>query len=168
MDMETNGPRDGPADAWIDALVRALVSGTVASVLSTIALVARGKAELDDPIAPLNGPSQWVFGKHAAWQPGFRFPHTVVGYLIHHAMSVFWATLFEKWGRRIPVPGRTAIALIPAAVTSAAACAVDYRLTPERLTPGFEKRLSRKSLALVYVAFAIGLAAASSLRRRPE
>lgn len=165
MDMK-NGPGGGPADAWIEALVRALVSGTAASVLSTIALVARGKAELNDPIAPLNGPSQWVFGKHAAYQRGFRFPHTVVGYLIHHAMSVLWATLFERWGRRTPVPGRMAMALIPAAVTSAAACAVDYRLTPERLTPGFEKRLSRRSLAFVYVAFAIGLAAGASLRSR--
>ena len=79
-------------------------------------------------------------------------------------MSVFWALVFERFRPRPGTP-----ALLPAAATSALACFVDYRVTPQRLTPGFERRLSRKSLALVYAAFAIGLAAGAALygaRRR--
>mgnify|MGYP006154148737 CR=1 FL=1 len=34
---------------------------------------------------------------------------------------------------------------------------VDYKLTPRRLQPGFEAQLSKKSLFLVYAAFAVGL-----------
>jgi hypothetical protein len=38
------------------------------------------------------------------------------------------------------------------------AAAVDYTITPKRLTPGFEKRLPIPSLAVVYAAFGVGLA----------
>jgi hypothetical protein len=41
----------------------------------------------------------------------------------------------------------------------------DYYLVPKRLTPGFEKRLSGKSLATVYALLAIGLAASELIAR---
>ena len=44
---------------------------------------------------------------------------------------------------------RPAAALAGAAAAAALACFVDFRLTPRRLTPGFEQRLSTGSLALV-------------------
>ncbi len=37
---------------------------------------------------------------------------------------------------------------------------VDYRLVPRRLSPGFELRLSRRSIAAGYLAFGLGLALA--------
>jgi hypothetical protein len=50
------------------------------------------------------------------------------------------------------------------------ACFVDYQLTPQRLTPGFEHRLSSRAMLAVYACFAVGLAigsvAAPQLRRR--
>jgi hypothetical protein len=46
------------------------------------------------------------------------------------------------------------------------ACVVDCTVTPPRLTPGYEKRLSRRSLALVYLAFGAGLAATLLRPRR--
>ena len=47
------------------------------------------------------------------------------------------------------------------------AAVIDLRAVPERLTPGFERRLSSGSLALVYLAFGAGLALADiGLRRR--
>ena len=48
----------------------------------------------------------------------------------------------------------------------------DYHVVPDRLTPGFEKRLSPKSLRVVYSALALSLPIASlaehywSTRRR--
>ena len=131
-------------------------------MLSTLALAACGWRELGDPYSPLNGPSQWLFGRHAALKDGASIKHTLSGYVIHHAMSVFWALLFERYRRKRDARGIDT--LLPAAATSAIACFVDYRLTPERLTPGFERRLSRKSLALVYAAFAVGLAVGAALQ----
>jgi hypothetical protein len=55
-----------------------------------------------------------------------------------------------------------------AVVTSSVACFVDYCCTPERFTPGFEKRLSRWALFSAYVAVAAGLAASTVLTSRRE
>lgn len=52
-------------------------------------------------------------------------------------------------------------AIAGAAAAAAVAYFVNYRLTPERLTPGFEHRLSRKSMTAVYACFALGLALGS-------
>ena len=148
---------------------RALLSGSAASIVSTAILVARGKAELDAPAAPLNGPSQWVWGRDAPYidRPSVR--HTVLGFGIHHLASIFWAFFYEAalWRRGARDP---ATAAKIAAGTSAAAAFVDYCLTPQRLRPGFEKRLSVPSLVFVYAGFAAGLAAGAvaldALRRR--
>ncbi len=56
--------------------------------------------------------------------------------------------------------------LAASAAASAVACFTDYQLTPRRLHPGYEKRLSTPSLALVYGAFALGLAAGAMATRR--
>jgi len=149
-------------------MAEGIVSGSAASISSSVALAICGKRELDDCAAPINGPSQWVLGKSAPYHDGFSLQHTLIGYLIHHAMSVCWAVLFEKF-RGSPREGSWANkTLWPAAATAATACFVDFQLTPQRLTPGFEKRLSRRSLALVYVAFALGLAGATVLKDRSE
>jgi hypothetical protein len=133
---------------------RALLSGTAASIASALVLALAGRRELGDAAAPLNGPSQWIWGRHAPYRNGFSARHTLVGYAIHHLASVFWATGFERARRRR--------ATLPAAIaTSAVACVVDYRFTPQRFTPGFEKRLSRWALFATYAAFAAGLALAS-------
>jgi hypothetical protein len=142
----------------------ALVSGSIASVLSTAALALRGKGDVDDAAAPVNGPSQWIWGRHAPHRNGFSLRHTVVGYGIHHAASVFWAVLYE-----LLCSGKAGVRCSPATaamVTSATANVVDFQLTPQRLRPGFEKRLSKRSLLLVYGAFALGLAATRLLHRR--
>lgn len=136
----------------------AWLSGSAASIASSVALVLAGRRELADGNAPLNGPSQWLWGRQAPYRHGFSVRHTVLGYAIHHLASVFWAMLYERMARRQP--------LAAAAVTAATACFVDYRLTPERFTPGFEKRLSRKALFAVYVAFAAGLFATSLIRAK--
>jgi hypothetical protein len=49
-------------------------------------------------------------------------------------------------------------AVADACAISAVAAVVDLKLVPKRLTPGFEARLSNRSLALVYAGFATGLA----------
>jgi hypothetical protein len=149
---------------WGSALRSALVSGTAASLFTTVVLAACGKKERADPYGPLNGPSQWIWGKHAACERGFSVRHTVVGYLIHHAMSIFWATFFEKLAASRN-PSLAAETLAVAAATSTVACVVDYCVVPDRFTPGFEKQLSRHSMALTYVAFAAALAGAVWLTR---
>lgn len=143
--------------SWKRALNRGVVSGTCASILSTLALVARGRSESGSALAPINAVSHWYWGDRATREDRPSFKYTAPGYLTHHATSIFWAVLFEKtFGGALR--GRPARTVAASAATAAVACFVDYRLTPKRLTPGFEHRLSKTSLFLVYAAFAAGLA----------
>ena len=151
---------------WTTAAAEGARSGTVASVLSTVALAAAGPRDRDDPAQPVNGPSQWLWGRWAPFVPGFSVRHTVVGYAIHHAMSVMWAVLFEKFRPRAPDARAAAAVAGAAAVTAAFAATVDFRVVPKRLSPGFEARLSRAALVAVYAGFALGLAGAALARDR--
>lgn len=153
---------------WNRALKEGLLVGSVASVLSTLVLAAMGRRETGHAAAPTNAISHWLWrdASFRANEPDLR--HTLTGYLIHHATSVFWATLYSRaYGQR-PQAKTAAHALPASAVASALACFVDYQLTPKRLQPGFEKRLSTTAMVAVYGSFALGLAAGNLLLAEQE
>lgn len=140
-----------------DHLAGVLACGGAAGVLSALALAALGRAEGVSAAAPLNAPSHWLWGRRALRQDGMTARHTAVGALVHQASSFFWGVFYEllQAGRHAP---NGATRLADAAAVTVAAAVVDLRLVPQRLTPGFERRLSRRSVALVYASFAVGLA----------
>ena len=148
---------------WGLALRDAVVSGTTAAIASTAVLAASGAAEAGHPFAPTNAISHWYWGASATRRNAFSWRYTVLGYLTQHGASIFWALLYEKLvgeRRRRELP---LAALAKAEAVAALACFIDYRMTPRRLTPGFEERLSRRSLAAVYAAFGAGLALGGAL-----
>jgi hypothetical protein len=147
--------------SWNRTASDALWSGAWAAVASAVVLSWRGHREADDAAAPINGPSQWFWGRTAPSARGFSVKHTVVGYLTHHFAATFWALWFERVRERVGHPAAVALG------TAAVANVVDYVFTPKRLQPGYERRLSKRSLALAYGAVALGLAA-STLVRRPR
>ncbi len=142
---------------WKQAVSRGIVSGSVASVLSTAALSVHGRKETGYAAAATNATSHWVWPATALLANRSSLRYTGTGYLIHHAMSVMWAVIYEKgmldrsWH---VTPARVAGAGMAAA---AFACLVDFSCTPKRLTPGFEHRLSKRALSSGYVAFGLGL-----------
>jgi hypothetical protein len=156
-------------DPWKRALREGMVAGSTASVLSAAALALAGRREDGRAAAPVNAISHWFWGGRALRQDAPSWRHTAAGYVVHHAASVFWATLHARaWGKA-PQQRTPAAAAAGAAATSAIACVVDFRLTPHRLTPGFQHRLSPAAIAVVYACFALGLALgskASGARRR--
>lgn len=151
---------------WREAIRDGAASGSVASVISTIVLAACGKIENGTPYAPTNAISHWFWGDRAMQRDGASTRYTVTGYTIHHASSTLWAAIYEKiFGdaadRKEIVP-----ALAGGVTVAAIACFVDYNLTPKRLQPGFEQRLSSRSLCLVYGAFGLALAMHGLARSR--
>ena len=153
-------------ESWKNAMQRGLVSGSSASLLSTLALAAMGKRETGSMLAPTNAISHWIWGDEAARHDEPSLRYTFTGYIIHHASATFWAVLFERlMGGRLDKKDLPTT-LAASAAASAVACFTDYKLTPRRLHPGYEKRLSTPSLALVYGAFALGLAAGAIAIRR--
>lgn len=151
----------GGRGTWANALRRGIAGGSVASLASAVALIAGGRICGCGPYAPLNAPSQWVWGKTAlaAYEPSWR--HTFVGCMVHHFSSVFWGTAHARWLSPRAQPPSLLGAMAGASATAALACAVDYTLTPPRFRPGFEQHLSRPVLAGVYAALAVGLTASA-------
>jgi hypothetical protein len=84
--------------------------------------------------------------------------HTGIGFATHHAAALMWGFLFEKLRER---DGSQASSVLKhAAIASATAALVDYTITPHRFTPGWELVLSKKSMAIGYMAMAVGFIAA--------
>lgn len=148
----------------LQRLVRpALAHGLWAGLLSTAVLVWRGRAELARPAAPVNAPAHWLFGDESLRSSRPSWRHTATGMVVHQASAFMWAACYALLQARRSHPDPVGAVVDAVAVTSAAAL-VDLKLVPERLTPGFERRLSAPSVTAVYVAFAAGLVI-SALRR---
>lgn len=138
-------------------LKESLRTGSYASITSAVALAVRSKAETGSYFSAINAISHWLWKEEAYRHDELDVTHTMVGYGIHHASSTFWALFYEKLKERHE--GNTdRDTLSDAFKVAALACFVDYKLTPRRLQPGYEKRLSTLSLVGVYAAFALGLA----------
>ena len=149
-----------PASTRSGLLRRALASGSLASVLSTVVVSVWSRHVAGSVPAGTNAASQWVWDRPARHARGWSWRHTAVGYLIHHASSVFWATGYEGWCARRP-----ARPLAKAAAVAALAYLVDYHVVPRRLSPGFERRISAPGMACAYAGFALGLAIARAIGR---
>lgn len=146
---------------WRKAFRAGLRSGAAASLLSTAMLLTAGRKETGWTFAPTNATSQWIWGRSALRAHRLTWRHTASGYLVHHAASVFWATLHARTIATPTTPDTPSRALTKGMLTAAVACFVDYQLTPQRLTPGFEHRLSRPAMFCVYAAFGLGIAIVS-------
>lgn len=160
-----------------DILGRAMTSGTLGGLAVAITASIAGKRENGSYSAPLNATSHIIWGNEAAREDSASLKYTLTGFLLNHASAIFWALFYEKWfgGRRGPdtrgaesrkasakgpiEAGQVAKPILGAAAVTAGAYITDYHLIPERFTPGFEKRLSGKSLAAIFAALAVGLAA---------
>ena len=144
--------------SWAKTLRSAILSGSLASVTSTIALVLLARIEGKAALQPVNSTSHWLNGEQAGSFRQADLAHTAVGYATHHAATLFWAVVFERW-----IASRRPITALPmlrdALLLSAVAAAVDYGATPKRFTPGWEFVLSKRSMAAAYGAMAVGLAA---------
>jgi hypothetical protein len=149
---------------WRQSLRDGLCVGQLAGALSAFVLLWRGRAELAEPLAPLNAPSHWIWGDRALGKDGGSWRYTALGLLIHQASAVMWGVLYERYVAR---PRATEVLQVrDAIVATAAAATVDFALTPKRFTPGFERRLSGAGLVFVYAAFAAGIALGDHLVRR--
>lgn len=141
-------------------------AGLGAGVLSIAGLLVRGRAETGSAAAPVNAVSHWWHGRQAFEEDRPTVRHTVLGAVVHLASAFFWAALYDAGMRRVrPEPTDAELAAGAAGVTALAAL-TDFKLVPERLTPGFEHRLSRGSLVTTYALFGAGLLLGAMMARR--
>ena len=140
----------------VNVLKRAWRSGAGASVTSTMAMAASGVSDCRSVYAPTNAVSHWIWEDRAIHRDDATLRYTATGYVIHHCAAIFWALMFESL-KPAERPRTQKERAVDAAAVTALAATVDLRCTPERLTPGFERRLGTPALIAVYVAFGLGL-----------
>lgn len=148
----------------LETLARVALSGTAVSIATTIALALAAKAEGHHPVRPTNATGHWIRGDEAAASRAFDAKHTALGFATHEGASVFWATIFQAL-RKL---GPSRPAAVDAIGVSALAAFVDYLVVPKRLTPGWEKVVTPRSIGLPFGVMALALWATSSTTMRPD
>ena len=153
-------------------LGRAVKSGTITGLATAGVASLAGKQENGSFAAPLNATSHILWGDKATEQDGVSLKYTLTGFLLNHASAIFWASFYEKlFGKhvdkshvwRLPGSGTAESSsftkpILGGVVVATAAYIIDYHAIPKRFTPGFEKRLSGKSMAVIFATLAAGLA----------
>lgn len=159
----SNALMKGSMKTWQKAWKDGLVSGAIGSLASTAALAAAGQKEVGSVLGPINVISRWLWGDRTVHHHEASLRYTATGYAIHHASATLWALVYEKL---LEEPQQALPARIGGGLAVASmACFTDYKLTPYRLQPGYEKHLSASSLALVYASFGLALAVRGALAR---
>lgn len=141
------------------SLGRALSTGSLAGLATTAALALLGARQAGSAAAPINATSHVLWGDEAGTANAVDLKHTLPGLLINTGAGVFWELVRELLSDRLPRRNRAAAVATGAAVAGLA-YVVDYHLIPRRLTPGWELRLPRRSVALGFVALGAALAVA--------
>ena len=136
------------------------------TVATTAAAAICGLVENGKAAAPVNAISHIVWGSKATRRNDPTAKYTGVGAALNAGAMLSWAA-FHHWLFR---PDRRSASLAGAlargAITSGIAYAVDYHVVPKRLTPGFEDRLSGRSLFAIYASLAVSLAVGEHLAHR--
>ena len=140
---------------WGQALREGAVAGTAAGLLPTLVLAALGRRH-GGPTGPINAVSHWLWGDESLRQDRATLRHTAIGLVTQQLAAILWATLYSAvYGHREEAK-ELPNAIAGGIATSATAYVVDYTITPEPLTPGYERRVDGKEMFAVYAVLAAG------------
>jgi tetrahydromethanopterin S-methyltransferase subunit C len=153
-------------DNWKTVIIKGMAPGALAGIASAGVLAACAKRETGSAFAGINAVSHCLWGDEAFRRSRASLRYTLVGYAIHHASAHCWASIFEQVAGPVLARRSPSSTIAAALAASAFACLVDYSVTPQRLRPGYEKRVSPTALALLYAALGVGLAAGALWNRR--
>jgi hypothetical protein len=143
-------------------LGNAACTGAVVAAVTTAVLAARGRRR-GSAIAPINATSHVLWGDDAGAQDLASARYTAPGLAINAAACGFWAAIYEwTFGRSRSPAARAA----GGPAVAALAYVTDYHVVPRRLTPGWELRLGKRDLAVVFAAIALALPVRALLQHR--
>jgi hypothetical protein len=138
--------------------IRSIKTAAIATAATSAALMLASKRDTGSPWAAFNSICHMVDGDAPEFPLDFAPRETLLGAGLNASAIASWAVLYEWLFGGVPLPSSA----IWAALATAGVWIVDYRLVPKRFTPGFEKRLDKKSIALAYVALAATFALSSA------
>jgi hypothetical protein len=143
-------------------LRRSAISGSMAALTSGATAACMSSANGNSVFATLNAVTHCLWPRTAYKQQALSARYTLTGAAIHLGSGIFWGVFFEMFrgSRRNLTPVVTS-----AATTAVMAYMVDYHVVPERVTPGFEAHVPRRSFPVIYAALGLGLALATLIDR---
>jgi hypothetical protein len=147
---------------WQTHSQNAFITAGVAAAATTLAATLLSRADTTHPAAALNATSHIVWGDDAASVDGADLRHTALGALLNAGAMLAWAGVQGLLPRSKSVGG----ALVKGSFVTSLAYVTDYHVVPKRLTPGFEKRLSGRSLGLIYASMAAALSVGALVTAR--
>lgn len=145
---------------WSEAIHDGMLGGALAAAATVGVLALCGRRETRSAAAPLNAVSHVYWGEQALHENRASLRYTGAGFVTHLLSALMWGIVYEKLLGERRARSLLRVARDTAAATAAIA-AVDFKVVPARLTPGFEHRLSTPSLFGVYTALGLALAAAT-------
>ena len=151
---------------WGEAFQSAVSSGGITAVATAASVSLTGARDTCSAVAPINATSHIAWGESAAHFEGIDAKRTGLGMLLNAGACVFWATFYERYFGRAADRGDVGVALLGGGIVAAAAYVTDYHLVPKRMSPGWEHRLSGRSLAATYTVLALSLTLRGLLRKR--
>lgn len=143
-----------------------LRNGTLAAATTTLTAAVCGRIENNNPLSPLNAISHIAWGDEAFRSNELSLKHTAVGTALNAAAVTSGAAVYELLYGRVVDEGNVPQAIGGGIAVSALAWFVDFYVVPHRLTPGFEHRLSNRSLFAIYSVLAASLAVGRLARSR--
>ena len=123
-------------------------------VATTAAVVVCDIVENRRSVGALNAISHIAWEDDALSQDKVSAKYTGVALGLNMTAHAGWALIYEAFFGK----SRGAKSLFGGALVAALAYIVDYKIVPPRFTPGFEHRVSGRSIFWIYVALALALA----------
>ena len=130
-----------------------MITGVASVAATTVALAAYGNAKEGSALTPFNAVAHMIFGDEAARVNGWSPRETLTGFGLHASAVGAWAVLYEAAAGNVRLPA----SLASGALAAGLVYLFDYHVVPERLRPGFEKRLGPESVVVAYALLALGL-----------
>ena len=139
-------------------LINIVMMALWATPFTILGVMAVADFEGNDAFAPVNAISHIAFQDKSLGQTGPQPKFFLTGLLLNLSAMLGWAAVSEAIYRALHIPPHQILSTFVMAVAiSVAAYFTDFRLVPERFTPGFEIVISRKGLYVVYALLTFAL-----------
>jgi len=143
------------------AIARTLLTSAATTAATTATLCLLSSRDTGHPAAALNATSHILWGEKARGHDQWDVRHTLTGALLNAGAMGLWSVVLGF----LPRPRSALGAVRNGTIVSALAYVTDYHVVPQRLTPGFEQRLSPKSIFSTYAVLAASLAVSAFATR---
>jgi len=144
------------------SITRGLKTGFALAVTTNAAIMLASDKENGSPWAAINAIAHIVDGDEKAQPLDYSSRESALGIGINGTAMATWGVLYE--GALLVT--RTKSSPLTAVLAATTAYVTDYKVVPKQFTPGIEKRLSQKSIGIIYAVLAATFALSETWNKK--